>query len=332
MTLNGYRLFVVSLHDGRVRTEQPFEAAQARKPEDGPKPSVVDYRDTAVAYVTSHTDETSNIGVPDKVAAGDDAEEAGQSKGSSTRLLTSERVGDAVRFWYSSGPINWDGISADPTGATEDVQLKGRSTLHDYRATLVTQPGATRAILVVEVRGRSCPYGPLIRALARWSPVPWRIKVHENVADSAAVDDFIARGEIQHVDLTEWIFDNDGGKTAKNHVLSARVEGQTRIDAAKRYLRSWALKGKESSPVEVGKQAKKAKGSFFSMKVEIPFNDVAITVKSGTQQRTLKPSSDYKRFTYHLAESIVDDVMFFDAAERTASELIKNVQIVAEDE
>lgn len=328
MSQDGYRLFVVSLHDNQKAAEQKFDKAQARTPTGGQEPPEVDYLDVVEQFVSSSSGKNFNIGTD---PADLEEQDVGTRIGSSTRLESATRDGDAVRLKFKSGPILSEGLLSDPKGAESDIGLAGRSTLQDFRAVLLTKAGGQRAILVVEARGRSCPTKPLVRAMKSASDVPWSLRIHEHVADAAAVNSFIQQGTIEQLELIEWQFDADGHKAGRIKSLVSRVGAVSQAKGKKR-LSQWAKAGKQVSQAVWKKQAGEVKNEFFSTRVDLKFNDVNMTVRHGKQTRILRPATDYKRFTYYLDDSIVSDSTFYSQALGTAKLLIEGVQAVPKQE
>ncbi|MEV7428339.1 hypothetical protein AB0N29_01860 [Nocardioides sp. NPDC092400] len=302
--------------------EQPFDKAQARTPPKGAAPAAVNYLDLVEHYVQDNVDAIFNIGsLPEDL----DEDDVGRRVGTSTRLQRAEQHGESVRLWFKSGPILSEGVAADPTGVEDDFDLTGKSTLQDFRAVIRTKKGARRAIVAVETRGRACPANALLRALKSCSDVPWRLRLHDHIADVAAVRAFVDKGTVEHLELTEWSFDDDGHKVTRLNSLVSRV-AVTEQRKSKTRLKNWIRVGKVSAPDKWKKEATAVKDQFFSTKVDIPFNDVSMTVSSGNQVRTLRPSTDYRHFTYYLADKIVEDSTFFSQAGGTLDLMIDGVQ------
>lgn len=326
MSSSGYRLFVVSLHDNQMRDEQPFTEAQLRTPpKSSTKPPTVNYLDVVVADVAASAGLNFNIGLPEQV---DDETnvEPGKRVGTSTRLLNAYVHGSHLRLDFKSGPIHSEGLLADPMNKDTDTPMLGKSTMNDFRASLTIKKGAKRAILGVETRGASCPSRALTRAMASASVVPWRLRAHDAVADAAALQLFIDNGTVIEAELTEWLFDSDGHRSSRERALTSKVKvsGQ---EKAKKRLKQWRKTGRTLEVALWKKEAAKVKGDFYTAKVDLEFNDVALTVENNGQQRKFKPSTNFDRFTYQLNASEragADD--FYSAVEDSAALLINKVQ------
>src|SRR5690348_3535748 len=131
MAKSGFRLFVVTLHDNLKREAQVFDKAQPRTlPDTSAAPAAVDFSDVLHQEVNA-SNETFSFGLPDSA---EEAPEAGQVIGTATRLADAVQAGGSVRLWFRAGPINSDGVLADPKGQQGDISLKDLATLFDYRA------------------------------------------------------------------------------------------------------------------------------------------------------------------------------------------------------
>lgn len=331
----GYRLYVVSLHDNRMAQEHDFGAAVARphgKGKTAAAPVAVDYRDQLEQDVNSHLAHPWLIGVPQEDGQPEDGpqEGPGEYSGSCTRFDGGARVAAATRVWFDYGPINIDGTAIDTTGQYADLDLSGWATNHKYRASLVAAEGATRAILAVEVRGRTCPVGAIIRAMHGASDVPWRLRTHDNVADLAAWRQFVNDGSLERLELTEWVYDTDGARGRKRAELSLNfsVDEQDPAPALRRGL-EWARRALSGNPANPAAEARELLTEAVSINVgDIAFNDAALVVRASTQTRVIRPSTDFRRFTYTLGRAGVDDRTFFNLAEQTAEGLLPAVQTV----
>jgi hypothetical protein len=60
--------------------------------------------------------------------------------------------------------------------------------------------------------------------------------------------------------------------------------------------------------------------------VEIDFDDVRVEMSDGSNTRTFRPSSDFRRLTYPLGKSVVSDEKFNSEAVKTASDLLEPIQ------
>ncbi len=321
----GYRLFAVELHEGLKHTPVPLTAAQTAAPDKKSPPGpVVDYRDQAHSDIQAHLGNvTFNSGTGSE---DDDGVVNNTDNLVSLRFQGSSRGLNSVRIHLRSGPMNADGWSIDPKGKKPDQPLAGRSTIYDYRATLVAQPGQLRGILGVEVRGRSCPVAPLQRALKSASTVPWRLKVLSNVAARAAVLSFIDKGRMDKAQFDMWSFDADGQRDRRLVSMSVALDDGKK---ARERVRGWAETFFESGKRDKGKAPEEAQAlakELLSAKVDIDFNDAAVLVSSDGVSRTLAPASDFRRFTYALGKAAVADDFFFTQVEQTAESLLPLVQ------
>lgn len=314
----GYRLFVVSLHDGRRRDEQPFDAAVAG----GDSADPIDFRDHLLASVQA----ALGSAIVDDADNEDGDDGLAERRVSCTRFQDgAARVRNTVRLHFDFGPVHLEGLAVDPQGVRQDFALAGSAINFPYRAALITADGLPRAILAVEVRGRTCPVSSVIRAV-RTVTGGWRLRTHANVADRGAWDRFIGQANIDRVELTEWTYDNDGAARQQRAALWLKVdqEAQAPIDR----LRDWARRRLEGETLDSAAEAQAISDEFVGVDIDIDFNDVAVHAQSGGQSRTLRPGSDYRRFTYELGIAAVSDQVFFNQAEQTATALLESVQAV----
>jgi hypothetical protein len=333
MPSNSFRLFAVSLHDGRMRERQLFESAKPRvyrvESSDGTKstvkPDPVDYLEEIVEAIDGHG--VTPFAYGKKIAEDDDM--PGVVIGHVIRWQeanSAARHGALTRFWFEAGPTTDDGIVVDLDGGA-DIDLAGKATLHPYRAALITGTGMQFAILAVEVRGRSCPKDQLVRALRDSTGQPWRLKISHGVAGKAAVLQFVDRAEVGAVTFIEHGFATDGSKKApqrKQLRVDEFVGGAKEVLKA---LRGWVEKDGTNLTAAAAMEIKKI---VVTEEVEIPFTDVAIELIDGKVQRTYRPNSDFQRFAYLLGGDIVDDEDFFASAEQAALGLLEDVQAIAQ--
>lgn len=336
MPNNSFRLFVVSLHDGRIRANQPFEAAQPRtvreKADDGQTTKIVfdpvDYREAMTQDVDTQHGMAFVFG---RKVVDDDDDEPSAFGGHVIRWLDADRKKGMARLAFEAGPVTSEGVLVDPAGVDPDLDLGQdvRATLHRYRAALVTKKDAQYAILAVEVRGARCPRDQLVRALRESSDQPWSLRIREGVAQKAAILDYIDRANIAAVTFTEYGFGKDGAKKAPQ-LKRLRVDEITGgFDDVKRAAREWV---KSTWQGGGAKAALDLKDLVMTEEVGISFNDVAVEFDDEKQQRTFRPSSDYRRFSYFLGKDIVSDKKFFRACKEAAEAIIEEVQgIVPED-
>jgi len=329
---NSFRLFAVSLHDGKIRSRQPFESAQPRavreEGEGGAKrtvvPPAVDYREEVVQAIQDRGSAPFAFGR--KLAEDDDTPATVIGHVIRWRETTPTRQhSDVVRFWFEAGPTSEDGIVVDLEGGS-DIDLAGKATLHPYRASLITHPGFEFAVLAVEVRGRSCPKDQLVRALTDSTSQPWRLRIRTGVADKAAVLRFLDRSIVSAVTFIEHGYAKDGQRKApqrKQLRVDEFVGGAKQVLSA---VRKWVQAGGTNLTAAA---AEEIKAIVVTEEVGIPFTDVSIELQDGKVQRTFRPSSDYSQFAYLLGSNVVEDALFFEACEEAAAELLEDVQSIA---
>ncbi len=333
MPKNSLRLFTVSLHDGQMRDPQPWEAAQLRPTtrtgEDGSKTTIkhepVDYLDQLVADLNARGTIPHVFG-PAK--AEDDEEEVTVTKGHVVRWSSTGRTASVLRLKFQAGPITEEGVLVDPEGAAADLDLgaQRRATLYPYRATLVTEPGKNYGILAVEVRGARCPRDPLVRAMYEASADSWRVRIHEGVAQATAITQFIDEANVNAVTFIEYGFDKDGKKKAGQR-KALRVDAiKGGFDQIKKAAKQWVNDQWKSTDAVAAQQLLPLA---VSEEIRIAFNDVAVEFGTDNEQRTFKPGSNFKLFSYFLGENIVSDEDFYERAEVEAKKIIENVQSMA---
>lgn len=235
MTQYGYRVFAVSLHENRKFEAQHF--GEAKRPvlgEDG-KPTSgsyqSDYRDTVVADVEGAAGRALTFGISED---DDDETGAAQAKGVAIRFIGAKRSGDLVQFKFEQGVRNADGTLL--VEGSDDIDLKDKPTLHPYRALLLAGDKEVRALLAVEVRGRSCPVEAVIRGLRQSSDVPWRLQVLGHLAGEAAMKEFIRNAAVGRVVFDRYTYADDGAKSQHDVSMSVTAEG---VDV-KSEVSSWA--------------------------------------------------------------------------------------------
>lgn len=238
----GYRLWAVELHHGLKRQCHTFGAAQLPfKPEDADETSAdavreIDYIAVAERDVNSATNRTHNFGLP----KGEDDESAAAAQGTSIRLISADRdEGGSLRLKFQYGVRHADGTLIDPDDPeAADIALKGKSTLHPYRASLITRPDLTRGLLAVESRGRSCPMPSVIRGLNAVSVDNWRLRAISHLAGEAAMITFIAQSEVKQVSFDRWSYEADGARDRRE--VSMAVLTQIEGEGVKERVTQWA--------------------------------------------------------------------------------------------
>jgi hypothetical protein len=238
----GYRLWAVELHHGLKRQCHAFGAANLPfKPDDADETSAegvreVDYIAVAKRDVIAAANRTQNFGLP----RGEDDESAAAAQGTSIRFLSADRdEGGSLRLLFEYGIRHADGTLIDPDDPDAgDISLKGKSTLHPYRATLITRPDLTRGLLAVESRGRSCPMPSVIRGLNGVSVDNWRIRAVSHLAGEAAMIAFITQCEIRRVSFDRWSYEADGARDRRE--VSMSVLTQIEGEGVKERVKQWA--------------------------------------------------------------------------------------------
>ncbi|MFD6515164.1 hypothetical protein [Rhodococcus sp. NPDC060176] len=369
MTSYGYRVFAVELFEGKKAKAQPFGAARLQA--DGETGPTVDYLDCAIDDVAKNLNKNFSFGL--STESGED-EHAGELSGISARFTAASRVGNRVRFALQHGVINGDGILVDPKDVDDEGRsLRGKSTLHNYRACLLADPSSMRAIVAVEVRGRSCPIESLVKGLRHVSSVPWSVRPLGNVAGQAIMEEFIRTAKIGRVQFHKWTHTSDGTRDQREVSMSVRVS--TEGEKVRQHVLGWAkeyfgfndiawptkeevlahakrttqsAKGKptrtevaaarkelneavrrrlaERSQATELNEAKSMVSDIYAAAVDIDFNDVSVDLSDGDTTRTVRPSTDFRRFTYSLGKKLPTDDAFYSAAEATAASLLSQVQ------
>ena len=221
----GYRLWAMELHHGRKHQLHQFGAAQLpfAKTEDtgeaiGDAVREVDYIAEAQRDVTGAVKRTHNFGL----VRGDDDESAAAAKGASIRFVSADREEDgSLRLKFEYGVRHADGTLIDPDDPeAPDISLKDKSTLHPYRATLITRPDLTRGLLAVETRGRSCPMASVIRGLNKVSVGGWRLHAISHLAGEAAMIAFITQSQIKQVNFDQWSYEADGARIRREVAMA----------------------------------------------------------------------------------------------------------------
>ncbi|MFN3002340.1 hypothetical protein ACK12G_03680 [Mycolicibacterium wolinskyi] len=241
----GYRLWAVELHHGRKQKLQTFGAAQlpvTKKADDGSEEVVgdavreVDYIEEARKEVNASANRTQNFGL----TKSDDDEGAAAAKGASIRFVKAERdAGGALRMKFEFGLRHADGTLIDPDDPdAEDVPLQNKSTLHPFRATLVSDPTVTRGLLAVETRGRACPMASVVRGMNAVSEHNLRLRAISHLAGEAAMIDFITQAEVKRVAFDRWSYQADGARDRREVAMSVLtdIEGEK----VKQRLIQWA--------------------------------------------------------------------------------------------
>lgn len=242
MTNYGYRLWAVDLHVGMKRERHQFGSAEVPLLDDDGQVREghreVDYLKAVVADVKAKAGKTHNFGM----TKGDD-EGAGATAGTgaSLRFTSANRVGNIMRLKVEYGLRHSDGTLIDPADDASDIPLKGRSTLHPYRAVLVTDPSAYRGLLAVETRGRACPMVSVVRGLRTISSDGFRLRAVSHVAGEAAMLDFISHSEVTRINFDQWGFTTDGAKTRREVSMGivTNIEGQPIRNAVDRWCRTY---------------------------------------------------------------------------------------------
>lgn len=242
----GYRLWAVELHHGRKQQLQKFGAAQVpatKKADDGSDEVIsdavreVDFIEEACRDVNASANRTQNFGL----SKTDDDEGATAAKGASIRFVKAERDanGGALRMKFEFGLRHADGTLIDPDDPEAgDVPLRNKSTLHPFRATLVTDPTTIRGLLAVETRGRACPMASVVRGMNAVSERNLRLRAISHLAGEAAMIDFITQAEIKRVEFDRWSYQADGARDRREVAMSVLtdIEGEK----VKQRLIQWA--------------------------------------------------------------------------------------------
>lgn len=348
MPTNSFRLFVVSLHDDQARDRQPFRAAQERPTkEEIPeaertgrtkfkmvKPDKVDYLQVAMDEVNAHPHDQAFVFGKKVSDDGDDVEddvEVATVIGHALRWSKADGT-SSLRLWFEAGPTSEDGVVVDLSGATSDLHLKGRATLHPYRAVLVASGDeeARYALLAVEKRGRSCPKDQVVRALHETGDSSWRLRVLAGAAERASVLEYIDRAGLRAVTFTEFGFQKDGQKAppTKKKLRVADIDDGM-VDQVKDTVREWVrTKWKAGSTGPAGA----LKAIVITEEVDIPFNDVSVEFDDDQVQRSYRPTSDFDQFSYWLGKDVVRDGVFFSKAEKAATDLLPELAGVIDDD
>lgn len=238
MTQYGYRLWAVDLHLGRQHQRQEFGSALIpieELDENGRKRSAgsrsIDYIKNAAVDVDGDVPKTHSFGL----AKGVDVDDGTDPKGFSMRFERAEVLGSNLRLNFHHGLRHRGGVLIDPDDpSADDTPLKNKSTLHSYRALLVTQPSLKRGLLAVEARGRSCPMVSVVRGLNEINSEHLRLRVISHLADEAAFLDFIRNSQVKQVLFDRWAYDDDGAKDRREvsmGVMTA-IETKTVVEAA----------------------------------------------------------------------------------------------------
>lgn len=253
MTQYGYRVFAVELHEGAKRSARKFGAAERAIVDEATgkvtdAAHVVDYRDVLVSDICAHSGTAHSFGISD----GEDQETGpAQARGMAIRFVKAERTDDLVTLRFEQGVRNVDGtllVEGEP-----DVQLKNKPTLHPYRALLLAGHETTRALLAIEVRGRSCPIDAVVRGLKACSDVPWRLQVLGHLAGEAAMMEFIRNAQIDRVVFDRWSYDNDGQRSRHDVSMAVTADG---VDVRSKIV-EWAeefysrMRGRSPQEIEV---------------------------------------------------------------------------------
>lgn len=239
----GYRLWAVELHHGRKQQLHTFGAAQLPFKPDAAEDTAsadavqeVDYINVAKRDVLASAKRTHNFGL----TKGDDDESAAAATGASIRFVSAVRDQDGgLRLKFEYGIRHADGTLIDPDAPDAgDIDLKGKSTLHPYRATLITRPDLTRGLLAVESRGRSCPMPSVIRGLNAVSEDNWRLRAISHLAGEAAMIAFITQSKIKQVSFDRWSYEADGARDSREVSMAVltKIEGE----AVKHRVIDWA--------------------------------------------------------------------------------------------
>ncbi|MGB3763823.1 MAG: hypothetical protein WA966_11425, partial [Ornithinimicrobium sp.] len=178
----------------------------------------------------------------------------------------------------------------------------------------------------IEVRGARCPRDPLVRAMHDASADGWRVRIHEGVAQITAITQFIDQANVNAVTFIEYGFEKDGKKKAGQR-KALRVDAvKGGFDQIKQAAKRWATNQWKSSDAVAATQLLPLA---VSEQIGIAFNDVAVEFGTDNDQRTFKPGSNFKLFSYFLGSEIVSDTTFYDRAELEAKKIIEQVQGVA---
>ncbi|MBC2933040.1 hypothetical protein [Nocardioides sp. zg-1228] len=347
MPTNSFRLFVVSLHDDRIGDRQPFRAAQERPtkeeiPEDERKgrtkykmvtPDKVDYLQVAMDEVNDHPQDKAFVFGKKTSDEGDDLEDGSEAAtvvGHALRWTQATGM-STLRLWFEAGPTSEDGVVVDLSGETSDLELKGRATLHPYRAVLVApdDDDARFALLAVEKRGRSCPKDQVIRALHETGGSAWRLRVIAGAAERASVLEYIDRSGVRAVTFTEFGYKKDGQKappTLKKLRVAEIDDGF--VEEIKDTVREWVMSTWSGGGAAA---AGNLKSVIITEEVDIAFNDVTVEFDDDQLQRSYKPTSDFDQFSYWLGKDVVADTAFFSKAEKAAADLLPELPGVIDD-
>ncbi|WP_094287290.1 hypothetical protein [Mycobacterium lehmannii] len=237
----------MELHHGLKRKQHAFGAAQLpykKEGDDVDETSTdavreVDYIAAARRDVTAAAHRIHNFGL----TRGDDDESAAAAQGTSIRFLSADRdENGSLRLRFEFGVRHADGTLIDPEDPdTADIALRGKSTLHPFRATLITRPDLTRGLLAVEARGRSCPMSSVIRGLNGVSEDNWRLRPISHLAGEAAMITFIGQSEVKRVSFDQWSYEADGARDRKEVSMAVltEIEGEAVKERVKRWAREY---------------------------------------------------------------------------------------------
>jgi len=325
--LTGYRLFVGTVHDGQKHDYRKFDDLKAIPNTAAPTGRVkLDYIDSLTADLTPRLKEVLRFG---SSSDEDEVEGVARSSGGCLRFTEVNPSPLLVELKFDQGVVNSDGILVDPNGLNPDQDLKNFSTVFGYRALITYLPDSDRAIIAVETRGRSCPYQVLRRALRMSSSNPWRIQTHQNIADLAAVRQFLRTADMEEVRLRSSGYNRDGQHAMGASILNVDVDTQKLSDFLRQKITSWAehqLGALElDSAAEITAVATEVAGAG----TNLDFNDVKIQARGNHATKTLGPNSDYRKFVYDLGPDLVSDSDFFNEVRTSCAALINTIQAFA---
>ncbi len=380
----GYRLYAVDLHLGRKQHRHEFGSAlipiEEVDDESGKRRSAgdrsVNYIDVAARDVNDRLGNTQSFG---KAQGAEDDDSGADSRGFSMRFRSAERSGSNLHLKFEHGVRHADGLLIDPDDPTApDVNLKNKSTLHPYRATLVVRPELRRALMVVEARGRSCPMVSVVRGLNEVNSEGLRLRVIAHLADEAAFLDYIRRSEVRQVNFDRWAYDDDGARDRREVSMGVmtHIETKTVLEAAMQWCKDYfglqkrtttqgdvelaneldlsqlkpderrAARAQAKADARIAKaeekaarnrtrrstaetEAAKLRQTVFANRkedVSIEFTDVSVDLFNDGAAKRISPTSDFRRLTYGISETIPSDDRFWEAAEATATSLLGEVQ------
>ena len=306
----GFRLFAVTLHEGRRRAPLDYHNVPG-----GPYPAQAEnaikpHLEENISFIrTVETQPGSGVTRPE---------------GALLRFTEVEQDTESLKMWFRAGSVD-EGLVIDPDGVADDLNIDGRVNTRSSRALLLLPPASgTVAVLGVEVRGRGCPHDKLRKSINKLLDGTLRLNLVDGLADSRAIAEFIRNGMITELNLVKLGTADDGERTRKDIDLHVNVRGRAQLsESLREKALTWVGRKVSYDQSELAAIAAEVRDEALEQRVSINFDaaELYVTGSSGRSRR-IRPQDELTEFVYDLGDYWVQDSAFFPEVKKAARDIL----------